>query len=397
MSYFSLPQINCKVLPKNIKLQFDDKDNVDIHINKSLSNYLKTMKMQIATYPQWDNFKKFSNPYEYIHTHFPGLGSGVSKMKPLSRSFFKMIEIYNIFNFAEDFNKKHIDTFHLAEGPGGFIEALCHLRTNPLDRYHGMTLINENDTNVPGWKKTELFLKNHENVKIEKGRDGTGNLYKYQNLEHCVHKYGNSMDLITADGGFDFSIDYDKQETLVQHLIFSQIAFAISLQKKGGHFVLKVFDIFYQSSIDLIYLLSCFYTHVYIIKPNTSRYANSEKYVVCKNFKYSDTEEISKKFIAIFRVLDKIDLNSLYIRRFLDIPIQYYYVSQIIEINAIFGQQQIITILSTFKLIEERDMELIQNNKSKNVKKCIQWCIKHSINHHKNIPSVNTFLVNKRY
>ena len=49
---------------------------------------------------------------------------------------------------------------------------------------------------------------------------------------------------------------------------------------------------------------------------------------------------------------------------------------QIIEINAILGQQQIITILSTFKLIEDRDSDTIQNYKLKNAKKCIQWCIK---------------------
>ena len=120
MSYFSLPPINYNVTAKNIKLQFNDKSKINIHINKSLANYLKKMKMQIASYPQWDNFKKYSNPYEYIHTHFPGLGSGISKLKPLSRSFFKMIEIYNIFNLKEDYNNKHIDTFHLAEGPGGF-------------------------------------------------------------------------------------------------------------------------------------------------------------------------------------------------------------------------------------------------------------------------------------
>ena len=158
MSYFILPSINCHIKPNNIKLKFDNKENIKICINKSLSNYLKIMKKQIASYNQWDNFKKFSNPYEYIHTHFPGLGSGISKIKPLSRSFFKMIEMYNIFNFADNYNGK-IDSFHCAEGPGGFIEALCYLRKNPLDRYYGMTLIDDNDANVPGWKKSELFLK----------------------------------------------------------------------------------------------------------------------------------------------------------------------------------------------------------------------------------------------
>ena len=205
------------------------------------------------------------------------------------------------------------------------------------------------------------------------------------------------MDLITADGGFDFSIDYDKQELLALRLIFSQIAFALSLQKKGGNFVLKVFDLFLESSLDLIYLLSCFYTQVYIIKPNTSRYANSEKYIVCKNFKYVETKEISKKLISIFRVLDKIDFRKLHILKFLDIPIQYYYIMQITEINAILGQQQIITILSTFKLIENRDSDLIQNHKLKNVRKCIQWCTKHNIIYHKNIPAINGFLMNTRY
>ena len=44
----------------------------------------------------------------------------VSKHKPLSRSYFKFIEIANIFDLL-DFNKKtNINTFHLCEGPGGF-------------------------------------------------------------------------------------------------------------------------------------------------------------------------------------------------------------------------------------------------------------------------------------
>ena len=40
-----------------------------------------------------------------------------------------MIEIYNLFSFADDFSG-NISTFHLAEGPGGFIEAFTFLRKN---------------------------------------------------------------------------------------------------------------------------------------------------------------------------------------------------------------------------------------------------------------------------
>ena len=49
------------------------------------------------------------------------------------------------------------------------------------------------------------------------------------------------MDLITADGGFDFSMDFNQQEILIGKLLFAQIAYALCLQKRGGKFILKIF------------------------------------------------------------------------------------------------------------------------------------------------------------
>ena len=56
------------------------------------------------------------------------------------------------------------NTFHLAEGPGGFIEAIADMRKdtdgnyNPNDTYFGMTLIKDNDLSIPGWRKTTDFI-----------------------------------------------------------------------------------------------------------------------------------------------------------------------------------------------------------------------------------------------
>ena len=48
-------------------------------------------------YIKWDNVKKISNPYEFIHTFnkntFQNDDRSIALLKPLSRSFFKMIEI----------------------------------------------------------------------------------------------------------------------------------------------------------------------------------------------------------------------------------------------------------------------------------------------------------------
>ena len=82
-----------------------------------------------------------------------------------------------------------------------------------------MTLIDDN-ANTPNWKKAEHILKKYKNIKIENGIDNTGNLYNHLNLIYCKKKYRNSMDIITADGGFDFSNDYNNQEINAYRLDF---------------------------------------------------------------------------------------------------------------------------------------------------------------------------------
>ena len=52
------------------------------------------------------------------------------------------------------------------------------------------------------------------------------------------------MEVITGDGGFDFSIDFNNQEEQALRLIFTQVMYAISMQKYNGTFILKLFDTF---------------------------------------------------------------------------------------------------------------------------------------------------------
>ena len=391
MSYYVLPNIFCNINENNLKISFTKK-KMELFINKNLHKYLNKEKQRIQNYPQeWDIIKKYRNPYEFINSIIPNIKRSVCKYKPLSRAFFKMIEICNTFKLIDKFKKVNIKSFHLAEGPGGFIEALLYLRKNKNDIYYGMTLINDKDINVPGWKKSSLFLKTNPNVIIETGADKKGDLYNPDNLLYCMQKYSNSMDIITGDGGFDFSINYEKQENMAFRLIFSQIAFAITMQKKEGIFILKIFDIFLQPSIELIYLLSCFYTKVSIIKPNTSRYANSEKYIVCENFKFQTTKKISKKFHSVLTVLSKMDLNIYKISSIINIPIQYIYLLKIKEINVVLGQQQIETITNTINLIEQMNNQKTPFLKEKNIQKCINWCHKNNMPYNKILHSSVNF------
>jgi 23S rRNA U2552 (ribose-2'-O)-methylase RlmE/FtsJ/virulence-associated protein VapD len=383
MSYFILPQLNYTIDPNNLELSIGKSSNI---ISKSLFNYLNEMKGQIDNYSMhWDIYKKYTNTYEYIHTVIPHTKYSVCKLKPLSRSFYKLIEIYNLLNL--DFGEQQIQTFHLAEGPGGFIEAILQLRSNKYDKYYGMTLIDD-DENIPGWKKSKYFLSKHQNIFIEKGSDNTGNLLNVENLRYCYNKYKNSMELITGDGGFDFSIDFNKQESLSIKLIFCQICYAIALQKQGGTFIVKIFDIFTEATIDLLYLLSSLYKKVYIIKPCTSRIANSERYVICKNFKGINIENLLEKLMSFFPIIN----SDEKIKRFLNIDIPYIYINKLEDINAIMGQQQIENILGTLYLLDNNKQDKIETTRKTNIQKCIQWCIRHKVPYNKNIQQLNMFL-----
>jgi 23S rRNA U2552 (ribose-2'-O)-methylase RlmE/FtsJ len=286
-----------------------------------------------------------------------------------------MIELFEYFHLNK--SDKPLCSFHLAEGPGGFIEALANIRKCEYDKYIGMTLLDDNnDENIPAWKKTDNFLKEHPTVFIENGRDGTGNILSIENLDYCREKYGSSMDIITGDGGFDFSVDFNNQETNMCRLLFAQICFAIIMQKQGGSFILKIFDCFTEATVDMLYILSSFYKKVYITKPKTSRYANSEKYIVCKDFDGECSETVFTILRNAFEQMIASPQNNT-ITRYLKCPISYYFYKKIEDYNAIFGQQQIENINITLDLIQNK--KNIDNIVKIHIQKCIQWCNKHSV------------------
>tara|TARA_B000000475_G_scaffold224245_1_gene188011 strand:- start:2159 stop:3367 length:1209 start_codon:yes stop_codon:yes gene_type:complete len=389
MTYYILPQIEYHIRDANIKLAFDNKKQSKIY---SLQKYLSKIKSLIDKHiTDWDIIKKYTNPYEFVHTTIPGQKVSVSKYKPISRAFYKIMEIYNTHNLLS--SDKPIKSFHLAEGPGGFVESTAYIRNNQADSYYAITLLEKN-TNVPDWNKAEGIINKYKNINIEYGVNKKGDLYNHKNLVNLKEKYKNSMDIITADGGFDFSNDYNNQEKAAFRLIFTQVAYAITMQKHNGHFILKIFDIFEKSTTELIYLLSCMYETVYISKPHTSRYANSEKYVICKNFKFSITDEISNKFINTLKIFEAVDFDKYDITSIINIPINSYYKNNIKEINAILAHQQIDNILTTIKIITHKDRknDRIYSLKNNNIQKCIHWCISNKIPYNKNYQSNNIFL-----
>tara|TARA_Y100001978_G_scaffold179494_1_gene174402 strand:- start:17 stop:634 length:618 start_codon:yes stop_codon:yes gene_type:complete len=197
------------------------------------------------------------------------------------------------------------------------------------------------------------------------------------------------MDIITADGGFDFSIDFNMQEILSSRLVVAEALYAIIMQRRGGNYILKIFDSFSYVTCEVLYLLSCFYQRVYIVKPNTSRYANSERYIVCKNFKYTSIEPL---FSSLYEIMTHISDDNLFINNILAFKIPYMFILKIEEINSVIGQQQIESIENTLNLIHHKNkndkLELLKKN---NINKCVNWCVKYRQSYNKIMSHTNIF------
>ena len=335
---------------------------------------------------EWDRFKKFTNPYEYIHTPVPNSKQAVCRLKPLSRSFYKMIEIMATCGIESELPRE-TSSFHVAEGPGGFIEALAYQRHNLEDAYIGMTLQDESDPAVPGWKKSASFIRSHPQVAVYDGADGTGDLTSLVNLLTCMRDNQDKADLGTGDGGFDFSVDFDSQEASSIGLVVAQMAFAIAVQRMGGSFVLKVFDTFTQATMDALFLLSSVYETVRLLKPQTSRQGNSEKYVVCSGFRLKHREALVH---ALGDCLVAIQAGGR-IQRLIAHPLPYYFTSRVEEINAVLGQQQIENITATLLLMDSCRADRLEGLRKSNVQKCISWCQRHHLPYNRVIQATNIF------
>ena len=379
-------------LPK-IDIQYCDKIlDINQHLISEYSdNYtmLMAFKNLINEYPYnccWNKFKKMTNPYELIHLSKKKKtdpNHSIARHIPFSRSYFKMWEIIHEYNLINDPNI--INVSHIAEGPGGFMEAFINYRKkfNKKDNIFGITL-KSSKKEIPGWNKSKYFIKRNK-INISYGKDNTGDICNIENILSFKEYVGNNKcHLVTADGGFDFSIDFNHQEQQAFRLIFCEIVIALSVQKIGGTFIFKIFDIFTLLTANFIYLICNLYEDVSIYKPQTSRSANSEKYIIAKGFKGIDNDYLSKLY-GIIRLWDSIEKNNYFITDlFEDIKdTQFIYI--ISKINGYHIKNQLKNIKATLELIKNRP-SIKEYNRiiKKQVSNAVKWCKKYYVRTNEN-------------
>jgi hypothetical protein len=281
-----------------------------------------------------------------------------------------MTEIIEVCNIFDTITNDKIYTAHVCEGPGGFIESVFNeaiRRKKTINTCYAMTLRSK-QTNVPGWKRATNFLQKNKNIKILYGDDGTGDILKLENQLHFTEQTNHKCNIFTADGGFDFSNNYINQEKLIFPLLVSSSKIGIESLKKGGYFVLKIFDIYQKSTIDLIYILSCLFNEWTIYKPATSRPCNPEHYFIGKHYT-SCNSNIIDLFTLWSSILQSNKLESLFSYKY---PIEYTNI--ITDIQTSSFKMQIDYLEKVFSIIDNNNENIINNYLKINEKISYEWC-----------------------
>ena len=107
-------------------------------------------------------------------------------------------------------------------------------------------------------------------------------------LSDAVHaRYGGAT-LYTSDAGIDVSADFNRQEELTALLNYGQVICGILALAPGGHLVTKQYTFVTPFSRSIIALIAALFDEAYVVKPLTSRPANSEVYIIGKGFRGVD-------------------------------------------------------------------------------------------------------------
>lgn len=174
--------------------------------------------------------------------------------------------------------KKPIRLFANAELPGAFISALNHfsaVRQIPDFDWRGSSLFSEEALG------DEYGLVKNYPYKWLMSTTHRGDVTSVPDLEYLIRTVSTFRpNLYTSDIGMDVSQDYNSQEELHIPLHFGQLIAGLLTLAPGGTIFLKTFTFFHPRSHEMLEFLHSFFENVYVYKPITSRFTNSETYIV---------------------------------------------------------------------------------------------------------------------
>ncbi len=242
-------------------------------------HFIHQTKLKMDITKQFEDKKKIylvMSKFEILIDEYDkGIQNTINKYldtKITGRSFYKFWELLFLFDMV-DLKDNDFVTVSLDDNSSNLNAVMLYRKqfgkNNKSNKYFS---INVNDENIQNKKKsnnTDFTIgdnigKNKANLIITNGM-----------------KIKNSI--------YSVTLEQDSYK-----LILNQILYALKNQNNGGTFICKIYESFTNIMAKIMTCLTCFYGKVYVVKPLTSRDINSEKYIVCQNFKKASNADVEK-------------------------------------------------------------------------------------------------------
>lgn len=202
-----------------------------------------------------------------------------------SNAFLKGYEIFYRYGIFK--GREKVTTFHAAEFPGSILLATAHdLGANHPDvewDWYASSFIG-NATNADYLDDTYGLYKNYPDRWLM-DPEHNGDLTSVEYIEYLQETIGGSIDVYTSDLGLDSSSNPNEQEMIQARGNFGQILAGLVVLKKGGTLLTKQYTMFEPFTVTLMIVVSGLFDNFQIIKPSTSRSANSETYVLATGYR----------------------------------------------------------------------------------------------------------------
>jgi hypothetical protein len=351
-------------------------DKITPYISQSLVNYLTKATISLNNLLTFDTTYTFKflnqliNPYEYLFSNVPNSNLSICKVKPSSKIYYDILEIYNTLKLSECLPEKNMISLYYGSNGSAVLEYMQSFREN----YDDKNIVIEPILH----KKITTPLNSGTNMQDDQSYTPIPD----DILSICDYMYIELPDKVYLD-----------TNKYILGLL-KAVKFILMYQSSNGCMILKLGHTYYKPVVDILYIISSLYNKAYIIKPNTSNNIYDEKFLVCKTFTSTSQkrgaylDKIDKMYTICYREQHEINIQSI-----VKNEINMYFLNKMEECNIIIGQQQIDVYDQMINLVKNKNkLEKIETMRKHNIQKCINWCEKYKLPCNKFADKINIFL-----
>lgn len=251
-------------------------------------------------------------------------------------------------------NSKDLHTFHIAEAPGNFILAINHYMKTMHSGLHWEWLANSyrdvgtvvREDAPSHYLEDQYGLMANYPDRWMYGADGDGDITSTANIRSFAQdiksKFDGELQFITSDVKYvPVDVNYDEEEMINIPVHLGHLLCALHTLSPGGIMLLKEFTFFEAPSVSLLYIMACVFDKLLVIKPETSKPANSEVYILGIGFRKPLTELQAERLFNIMTYIRSLNIadGSPSIFRKKDIPEAFY--KKVLELSQKLAEMQI--------------------------------------------------------